>query len=104
VSKPSEPFSSEGRVRIRVRPGKKKDVLLLSGEEFSADLSAPAREGAANDRLLRNLSYWLAWPVSNIRIEKGESSRLKTIAIRGMTGEEVRKRLLACVQDSSNKD
>ena len=101
---PSEQLPPEGRVRIRVRPGKKKDVLFPSREEFSANRSAPAREGAANDRLLRNLSQWLAWPVSKIRLEKGQASRLKTIVIAGMTGEEIRKRLLASVRASPNKD
>lgn len=93
-----------GRLRIRVRPGKKNDRLSLLGEEFCADISALAREGAANDLLVRNLSRWLSWPISKVRLEKGKTARFKTIEIEGLTDEEIEKKLLGWIRSFGKND
>ncbi|MCL4461503.1 MAG: DUF167 domain-containing protein [Nitrospirae bacterium] len=89
-----------GTLRICVRPGKKKDVLSRQGDEFQADLAAPAREGEANVRLVRNLGTWLSWPSSRIRVEKGKTSRKKTIVVEGLSDSEVRDRILQWLGES----
>ena len=92
-----------GKLRICVRPAKKKDSLFCLEGDFYADLSAPAREGEANDRLFRNMSLWLSWPISKIRVEKGKTSRRKTIVIEGLSDVEIRDRLLGWLGKSSKE-
>lgn len=82
-----------GIVRLRVRPGKKRDVLFQSEEELVADISAPARAGKANERLVRDLSRWLDCPASRIRVEKGLTSREKAVSVSGMEDAEIRERV-----------
>ncbi|MHB1934547.1 MAG: DUF167 domain-containing protein, partial [Leptospirillum sp.] len=80
-------------VRLRVRPGKKRDVLFQSEEMLVADVSAPARDGKANERLVADLSRWLGCPSSRIRVEKGLSSREKAVSLSGMEDAELRERI-----------
>ncbi len=82
-----------GIVRLRVRPGKKRDVLFQSEEILVADISAPARAGKANERLVADLSRWLDCPSSRIRVEKGLTSREKAVSLSGMEDAELRERI-----------
>jgi uncharacterized protein YggU (UPF0235/DUF167 family) len=82
-----------GIVRLRVRPGKKRDVLFQSEEMLIADVSAPARAGKANERLVNDLSRWLDCPSSRIRVEKGLTSREKVVSVSGMEDADIRERV-----------
>ncbi len=63
----------EGRVRIR--------------------LAAPPQEGAANAELVRLLADVLEVPRSSVAIMRGAGSRAKTVAVRGVAVDDVRRRL-----------
>ena len=56
-------------------------------------VAAKAEGGAANDELVRFLAERLELPRSAVRITIGETSRRKTIALRGIEREETIHRL-----------
>lgn len=93
----------DGLIRLRVRPGKKRDVLFQSGDGLAADIASPAHDGKANKRLVWDLSRWLDCPPSRIRVEKGLTSREKAVSVAGMEDEEIRERLAQVLVDGPVK-
>lgn len=87
------PGLKNGFFRLKTRPGRKKEGIFLREGVLVVDLSEAAREGRANDRLLRNLADWLEIPLSRFRIEKGHQSRFKTICLAGIPDADIRERL-----------
>jgi uncharacterized protein (TIGR00251 family) len=87
------PVSAEGqgvRLRIRVTPRAKKTafagIVETDGRPaLAVRLAAPPVDGAANKALVRFLSEALGVPKSAIRILAGDTSRLKTVAIDGLS-------------------
>ena len=58
-------------------------------------LRAPAIEGKANTALRKFLAEKLSIPQRAIVLERGERSRNKVLRIVGLSGEDVRQRLIA---------
>ena len=56
-------------------------------------VTAPPVDGRANEALERLLAGALDRPRSDVRIVSGGRGRLKTVAIEGMSEEDVLKRL-----------
>ncbi|HTU10894.1 MAG TPA: DUF167 domain-containing protein [Allosphingosinicella sp.] len=86
------------RLRVRVTPRARKTVLAGLTEvegrpALAVRLAAPPVDGAANKLLLAFLAEWLDLPKSAVRIVAGETGRLKTIALSGVTAERVAARL-----------
>ena len=86
-------------LHCRVTPNAKKNEILgwekddLGREVLRVKLNAPPVDGKANQQLLKFLSQVLETPKSRLAIERGEKSRVKTIAIDNLDDEEVRQRL-----------
>lgn len=76
----------------------KKEGIYLRGGRVEIDLAESPREGKANGSLLRNLSDWLDFPASRIRIEKRRASRFKTVALSGIPDCDIHLRLKKAVQ------
>jgi len=79
---------------IRVIPRANKTEI--AGERQGAlvvRVAAPPVEGAANDVLIDFLSTSLRVPRRAIRIVAGERSRVKRVAIDGVTPAQVREQL-----------
>jgi uncharacterized protein len=75
---------------VRVTPRASRDAI--EGEYQSAmkvRLTAPPRDGRANDALRRLLADRLKVPLSAVRILAGEKSRNKRVRISGVTREQV---------------
>jgi hypothetical protein len=76
------------QLRIKVKPNSFKDEILFDSE---GDLVVKIREkpidGAANDYLIKFLSKELKLPKSNIVLEKGQTSRFKTISFHILQAE-----------------
>jgi uncharacterized protein len=90
----------DGTVRFEVHAkprAKKSRVVGERGDAVEIALAAPPVDGAANDELVRFLSRALAVPRRDIELVRGESSREKLVAIRGLTPAEVEARLQAAV-------
>jgi uncharacterized protein (TIGR00251 family) len=74
----------------RVKPRTSRDAI--EGERDGAlvvRLTAPPVEGEANEALVGLLAARLHLPKSAVKIVSGERSRLKRIAVRGVTAEQV---------------
>lgn len=79
------------RLRVKVKPGSFKDEILFDAE---GDLVVKIREkpidGAANDYLVKFLSKEFKLPKSSILLEKGQTSRFKTLSFQ-ITPAELEK-------------
>ena len=74
-------------------PNAKSDVLVGEhGGALKIKLRAPAVAGEANAALVRFLAAQLRLPRHAIVLKRGEKSRSKTIQIRGLSEEDVRRR------------
>jgi uncharacterized protein len=70
------------KILAKVRPNSKEErVEILGGNEFSIWTKAPAKEGKANEAVIKLLSRHFNIPKSRILIIKGLSSRNKVIDI-----------------------
>ncbi|MFT5469485.1 MAG: hypothetical protein ACI8UO_004606 [Verrucomicrobiales bacterium] len=79
----------------RVTPNaKRSEILHWESDEHGRQvlrikLNAPPVDGKANQQLLKFLGKTLGVPKTRLTIIRGEKSRLKTIAIVGMSSEEL---------------
>ena len=83
-------------IRVHVIPNAKIDEVM--GEHDNAikiKLRAPPVEGKANAALRRFLAEKLGVPQRAIVLDRGERSRDKVLRIDGLSGEDVRQRLIA---------
>ena len=82
------------RITIKVTPrasrskidGWRGDVLLIK-------VTAPPVDSAANDAVIALLSSTLGIPKRDIRIVRGETSRVKQVVVTGLTLEQLRTTL-----------
>ncbi len=87
--------AAPGRViiTIRVTPRARREALTVVDGQLRAWLRAAPVDGAANAALIALLADRLSLPRRDITILRGESARLKQIAIAGQTDETLRQRL-----------
>jgi uncharacterized protein (TIGR00251 family) len=82
------------RINVRVTPGAKRNsVSALKEETWHIKIAAPPVEGKANEELLSYLSHLLYVRKSSIELLKGQSSRVKIVAVNGLPEDEVNRRL-----------
>ena len=82
------------RLSIRLTPRATRDeVGAFEGETLRVRVTAPPVNGRANEALTRLLASRLGVPRGAVRIVAGQASRFKVVAIDGLTGDEVRRRL-----------
>ena len=88
----------DGAVRFEVhaKPRSKKSTIV--GERDDAveiALAAPPVDGAANEELVRVVAKVLAVPRRDVELVRGETSRTKLVAVRGLSAGEIEARLRA---------
>lgn len=87
---------------IRLQPRSRRNAVV--GEREGAvliALQAPPVDGAANAALLRFLATQLRLPQNAFTLVRGASSRLKWIAIDGLTVPEAHRKLLGADASAS---
>lgn len=87
---------------IRLQPRSRRNAVV--GEREGAvliALQAPPVDGAANAALLRFLADHLRLPLAAFTLVRGASSRLKWVAIDGLTVPEARRKLLGADPSAS---
>ena len=87
---------SEGvtKISVRVHPGTaRNEVVNVTDGVLQVRVSAPPVKGKANRELIAWLSQLLKVSKSRIDIIRGETSRSKVIAIKGLTRGEIMQRL-----------
>lgn len=81
-------------VRVTPRAGRDEVVGVESGL-LRVRLASPPVEGAANAALQALLARWLGVPRSDVTLLRGGASRVKLVAVRGRSADDVRRRLPA---------
>ena len=68
---------------IKVRPGARTDTLEYRGDAWlRADISAPARDGKANECLSRLVARTFGVAPRQVTIERGQRARIKRVSVR----------------------
>jgi uncharacterized protein len=82
------------RIRVRVKPrAARSRVMPVREGLLEVAVAAAPVDGAANAELVTVLASELRLPRRNVEILTGESSRIKFVRIRGLTGAELTSRL-----------
>jgi uncharacterized protein len=70
------------RITIRVKPGSRENRVEKAGErDFLVKVKAPAREGKANEAVIRALAEYFDVPPSRVAIVTGAGARQKIVEI-----------------------
>jgi hypothetical protein len=79
---------------LRVQPRASRNAFAgVMGDAIKLAITAPPVDGKANQAVIEYLSDFFRVPKSSITIVSGETGRNKLIAIRGMSAEQVLKKL-----------
>ena len=79
---------------VKVQPRARKNAITGTvGDALKIALTAPPVEGKANQALIEFLAGVFEIPRSSITIASGETSRLKTVRITGVSKEAIEARL-----------
>lgn len=77
-------------ITVHVQPNANQNKLIgFRDSILQLKIAAPPLKGKANKELIKFLSSLLGISKSNLSIEKGATSKTKTIAIRGLGQDEV---------------
>lgn len=95
----SKPYQQQGNgvnllVRLKPRSSRQRIIGVEQGRLLVA-VNAPAIAGKANKALIELIASAISVPKSSCRIIRGDSSRLKTVRIDGITGDELADALAA---------
>ena len=71
------------KIRVNVKPNSKIEELTHEGNDFTIRVKEPAREGKANQAVIKLLARHFGIPRSQVRILSGLRSRSKVIEIAG---------------------
>src|SRR5262249_6590939 len=80
--------------RVKVHPCAKKNAITGEvGDAVKLSLTTPPIAGRANEACVEFFAKLLKVPRSSVTIASGETNRNKVIRVRGLSAEEVRRRL-----------
>ena len=90
--------AKDGELRFEVHAKPRAKRTSIGGVRahdgaLEVALAAPPVDGAANAELLAAISAALGVPRANVRIVRGEGSRTKLVAVRGLDEGELRARV-----------
>ena len=71
----------------------RSEVVGWLGDEIKIKVHAPPVEGRANDALCEFLAEQLGVPRRAVTVQRGDTSRLKSVRIEGLTAADVHSRL-----------
>lgn len=79
---------------VWVQPGAQRTGIVgHHGDAVKIRVAAQAKEGLANKALVELLAESLGISKTQIQIVRGEKSRKKTVLIRGLNGEDLKRKL-----------
>ncbi len=82
------------RIYVEAQPNARQNAVVGSQNGvLKLKIAAPPIGGKANEALVRFLAELLDIPKSDLAVEKGQSSRHKTVSVRGLKQEEADRRL-----------
>ncbi len=85
-------------LHLTVQPrASRNQIVGWDGETLRIKLTAPPVDGAANAACLKFLADALDLPVSRLAVLRGERSRVKAIAIEGLSLDELSRKIQSIV-------
>ena len=82
------------RITVQVQPNaRRNEVVGFESGVLQVRIAAPPVKGKANRELIEFLGQLLTVSKSNITIEKGATSRSKTLAVKGLSEDQIAQRL-----------
>ena len=69
------------KIKVKVKPNSKTEELGREGDSFILKVKEPAREGKANQAVIKLLAEHFSIPKSQVRILSGFKSRNKVIEV-----------------------
>ena len=82
------------RIQFHVQPrASRTEITGKHGDAFKVRLAAPPVDGAANEALLRFIAERLGVPVRAVSLERGATSREKTVTVEGIAVDAARAAL-----------
>jgi uncharacterized protein len=70
------------KIWVTVKPqAKKSELKKISDGEYAVSVTAPAREGKANEAVIGLLADYFSIPKSSIRIVRGQKGRRKLVEL-----------------------
>lgn len=79
---------------IKLQPrASRNEIGDLLGDELKIKVTAPPVDSAANEALLRLLVEVLGCPRGSVQLTRGQTSRHKTVLIRGVPLDQIARRL-----------
>jgi len=69
------------KIRVKVKPNSRTEELSHEGDSFTVKVKEPAKEGRANQAVIKLLAEHFSVPKSQVRILSGFRSRNKVIEI-----------------------
>lgn len=87
-------MENEAKISLRVYPGApRNEVLGFAEGVLRVRIAAPPVKGKANRELLSFLSRLLGIKERDLAITRGQTSRNKTVAVCGLSNQQVIERL-----------
>jgi uncharacterized protein len=81
---------------IKLQPrASKTGVHGVHGTELKLSVTAPPVDAAANEALVRFLAELLDCPRSAVQLVRGQTSRHKTVLIRGLASSQILPKLVS---------
>src|SRR5690242_14105825 len=81
-------------LHVKAQPrASRNEIGEVLGQELKIKITAPPVDSAANEALVRFLTEVLGCARGAVQLVRGETSRHKVIAIRGVKSDEVAARL-----------
>lgn len=82
---PVMPVKGGCLIRLHVQPrASRTEVAGRHGDALKLRIAAPPADGEANDAVIRFLAERLGVPRSAVTLERGASSRAKTVRVAGV--------------------
>ena len=89
-----EPLDDGARIALLVVPGASRDLIVgVHGDTLRVKVAAPPERGRANDAVVALLAGALGTRRTSVEITSGHGARRKSAVVRGMSADEVRRRL-----------
>jgi len=83
-------------LKVRVAPGARRERIVgVHGDALMVAVAAPPEKGRANDAVIRLLAKALGVPPAQVVVARGGTSRDKVLLFRGLSPEELRRRIAA---------
>lgn len=82
-------------MRVRVTPRSSKNQIVVQGESVRVWVTAAPTDGEANKAACELIAKKLGIAKSSVTVEKGQTSREKTLSIEGLSLEEAIAKLQA---------